>query len=206
MRLAVLSLSLSSLPTILGFVGTGGSFGVAGRLPAACCLFRRYLVHVGGAGRLVSLPAPSLRTKGGRKFVGMPVVKMGAVLDGQDLKELFDVYEPPDEEFRRTGVPRKKGHNKERGRVHADGDWHRAVHIWLYTPKGDFVLQQRSSPLFPALGFLLSPWPFPQNTESSSLAPQTSSVVRRTWRVPPALLSLPAELNEDGTSSSKDRV
>ena len=73
----------------------------------------------------------------------MPPLKAGTLVEGQDLKELFDVYKAPDEEFAKTGIPRKAGYNKERGRVHGDGDWHRAIHIWLYTPDGNFVLQQR---------------------------------------------------------------
>jgi hypothetical protein len=45
---------------------------------------------------------------------------------GQDLGELFDLYEAPQpsvSEFR--GEPKKKGVNKARKMVHADGDWHR---------------------------------------------------------------------------------
>jgi len=69
---------------------------------------------------------------------------MGGGADGQDLGELFDLYHAPDAEFAASGEPRKTGKNKERGKVHRDGDWHRAVHVWLYTPQGEFVLQQRS--------------------------------------------------------------
>jgi hypothetical protein len=168
-RLSVLSLSLS-LPLCLGFTTTGG---LVSRLPAVSSLLQRNGVHtlVGSWGPLPELAGsllhrsstaaaaaggcqarnnrhhiPVLGTRGGgqrRGFGGMPVLKMGAVTEGQDLKELFDVYEAPGEEFKKTGVPKKMGHNKERGKVHADGDWHRAVHIWLYTPQGEFVLQKR---------------------------------------------------------------
>ena len=64
---------------------------------------------------------------------------------GQDLGELFDLYEAPQpsvSEFR--GEPTRKGVNKARKQVHADGDWHRAVHIWLYSSQGNLVLQKRS--------------------------------------------------------------
>jgi len=84
-----------------------------------------------------SLPAAS-------RLHRMPIVKMGGGTDGQDLAELFDVYHAPDAEFAASGEPRKTGKNKERGKVHRDGDWHRAVHVWLYTPQGEFVVQQRS--------------------------------------------------------------
>lgn len=170
-RLSVLSLSLS-LPICLGFTATGGFVsrlpaassllqskgvhtlvGSSGPLPelaGSLLLHRSSAAAAAAAGgcqtRNNRHHIPTLGTRGGRQrrgFGGMPVLKMGAVTEGQDLKELFDVYEAPGEEFKKTGVPKKMGHNKERGRVHADGDWHRAVHIWLYTPQGEFVLQKR---------------------------------------------------------------
>lgn len=41
----------------------------------------------------------------------------------QDPNELFDVVT---EDGKPTGI------TKQRGQVHLDGDWHRAVHIWVY--------------------------------------------------------------------------
>jgi isopentenyldiphosphate isomerase len=56
----------------------------------------------------------------------------------QDLDELFDVV---DERGRPTGVV------KRRADVHRDGDWHRAVHVWIIGLEGDepFILFQRRS-------------------------------------------------------------
>ena len=39
---------------------------------------------------------------------------------------------------------RPTGRSKRRGRVHRDGDWHRAVHIWLYNDRRELLLQKRS--------------------------------------------------------------
>lgn len=50
--------------------------------------------------------------------------------------ELLDVL---DEQGRPTGE------TKPRGLVHRDGDWHRAVHVWLVRSDGDVVLQRRSA-------------------------------------------------------------
>lgn len=50
------------------------------------------------------------------------------------MKEYFDVL---DEEGNLTG---KK---KLRSDVHRDGDWHRAVHIWIINEKGEILLQSR---------------------------------------------------------------
>jgi len=36
------------------------------------------------------------------------------------------------------------GTKKLRSEVHRDGDWHRAVHVWIITPKGDLIIQKRS--------------------------------------------------------------
>jgi isopentenyldiphosphate isomerase len=57
----------------------------------------------------------------------------------QDPHELFDVVTT-------EGVP--TGRVKERALVHRDGDWHRAVHVWVagIDDGGPFVLMQRRSP------------------------------------------------------------
>lgn len=59
----------------------------------------------------------------------------------QDPGEPFDVYHA---DGRPTGVV------KPRAAVHRDGDWHRAVHVWVVAqgvPGGTSVLMQRRSPL-----------------------------------------------------------
>jgi isopentenyldiphosphate isomerase len=57
----------------------------------------------------------------------------------QDPHELFDVVTT-------EGAP--TGRVKERALVHRDGDWHRAVHVWVagIDDAGPFVLMQRRSP------------------------------------------------------------
>jgi len=54
----------------------------------------------------------------------------------QDPNELFDIVSA-------DGVP--TGRTKRRADVHRDGDWHRAIHIWVYgeNEDGPFVLLQR---------------------------------------------------------------
>ena len=55
----------------------------------------------------------------------------------QDPAELFDVY-------RADGEP--TGRTKPRAAVHRDGDWHRAVHVWVAgrdDETGPFLLMQR---------------------------------------------------------------
>ena len=37
----------------------------------------------------------------------------------------------------------KTGKTKLRSEVHWDGDWHKAVHIWIINDKGDILLQRR---------------------------------------------------------------
>lgn len=37
----------------------------------------------------------------------------------------------------------KNGEIKLRNEVHRDGDWHKAVHIWIINDKGDILLQRR---------------------------------------------------------------
>ena len=57
----------------------------------------------------------------------------------QDPAELFDVY-------RADGEP--TGRTKARADVHRDGDWHRAVHVWVVgrdDETGPFLLMQRRS-------------------------------------------------------------
>lgn len=49
-------------------------------------------------------------------------------------KEYFDLL---DEKGNKTGKI------KLRSEVHRDGDWHKAVHIWIINNKGDVLLQRR---------------------------------------------------------------
>lgn len=49
-------------------------------------------------------------------------------------KEYFDVLDENGN---------KIGKTKLRTEVHRDGDWHRAVHIWILNDKGDVLLQRR---------------------------------------------------------------
>ena len=49
-------------------------------------------------------------------------------------KEYFDIL---DENGNKTGKI------KLRSEVHRDGDWHRAVHIWILNKKGEILLQRR---------------------------------------------------------------
>jgi len=50
-------------------------------------------------------------------------------------KEYFDIL---DENGNKTGK------TKLRSEVHKDGDWHKAVHIWIFNREGDILLQRRS--------------------------------------------------------------
>ena len=45
------------------------------------------------------------------------------------------------------------GKSKLRKDVHRDGDWHRAIHLWIQNSNGDLLLQKRSKEkkLFPNL-------------------------------------------------------
>ena len=64
---------------------------------------------------------------------------------GQDLSELFDLYEAPQPsaaEF--NGQPIPLGEKKARKLVHRDGDWHSSVHVWMYTLSGELLLQKRA--------------------------------------------------------------
>ena len=51
------------------------------------------------------------------------------------MTEFFDVL---DEQGNKTGK------TKARAEVHRDGDWHRAVHIWIVNDKNEALLQKRS--------------------------------------------------------------
>jgi isopentenyldiphosphate isomerase len=63
----------------------------------------------------------------------MPNVELSPA---QDPNELFDVV---------TADGEPTGRIKRRADVHRDGDWHRAIHIWVYgeNDEGPFVLLQR---------------------------------------------------------------
>jgi hypothetical protein len=65
---------------------------------------------------------------------------------GQDLGEMFDTYKEPDATFftaKGGSNPVKSGQSLPRKQVHANGVWHRAVHIWVYNSKGQVILQKR---------------------------------------------------------------
>jgi hypothetical protein len=64
--------------------------------------------------------------------------------EGQDMGELFELYAAPEHVGIQKGPPTTLKVNKPRQAVHRDGDWHRAVHIWLINSKGELVLQKRS--------------------------------------------------------------
>lgn len=50
------------------------------------------------------------------------------------MEEMFDIL---DENGNKTGK------TKLRSEVHRDGDWHKAVHIWIINNNGDVLLQRR---------------------------------------------------------------
>ena len=50
--------------------------------------------------------------------------------------ELLDVLD-------RNGIA--TGRMKEREEIHRDGDWHRAVHVWIVNNKNEVLIQKRSS-------------------------------------------------------------
>ena len=52
------------------------------------------------------------------------------------MNEYFDIL---DENGNKTG------NTKLRKEVHRDGDWHKAVHIWVLNENGDVLLQRRSA-------------------------------------------------------------
>lgn len=53
----------------------------------------------------------------------------------KEMAEFFDVL---DEQGNKTGKI------KARAEVHRDGDWHRAIHIWIANDKDEVLLQKRS--------------------------------------------------------------
>lgn len=63
---------------------------------------------------------------------------------GQDAGEMFDVFLPPKSLSAQTEPPVPAGFAKARGLVHADGDWHRSVHIWLHNSKVSLGAPRRS--------------------------------------------------------------
>ena len=52
------------------------------------------------------------------------------------MAEYFDIL---DENGNLTGK------TKLRSEVHRDGDWHKAVHIWVFNRKGEVLLQRRAA-------------------------------------------------------------
>lgn len=52
------------------------------------------------------------------------------------MAEYFDILNEKGE---------KLGIRKERKEVHRDGDWHKAVHIWIFNENGEVLLQRRSA-------------------------------------------------------------
>lgn len=36
------------------------------------------------------------------------------------------------------------GYSKRRSQVHRDGDWHRSTHIWVFSQKGEVLVQLRA--------------------------------------------------------------
>ncbi len=51
------------------------------------------------------------------------------------MEECFDILDE---------AGNKIGKVKPRSQVHKDGDWHKAVHIWIVNEKNDILLQKRS--------------------------------------------------------------
>ena len=49
-------------------------------------------------------------------------------------KEYFDILDD---------MGNKTGKTKSRNEVHRDGDWHKAVHIWILNDEGEVLLQRR---------------------------------------------------------------
>ena len=49
-------------------------------------------------------------------------------------KEYFDILDD---------MGNKTGKTKSRSEVHRDGDWHKAVHIWILNDEGEVLLQRR---------------------------------------------------------------
>ena len=51
-------------------------------------------------------------------------------------EEQFDIY---DQDNQPLGIV------KSRSEVHAEGDWHRTIHIWIINSKNELLIQRRSS-------------------------------------------------------------
>ncbi len=56
------------------------------------------------------------------------------ILGGKMNKEYFDILDENGN---------KIGKTKLRSEVHKDGDWHKAIHIWIINDNGDILLQRR---------------------------------------------------------------
>lgn len=65
---------------------------------------------------------------------GTNIYNKPMILGGRMNKEYFDIL---DENGNKTGK------TKLRSEVHRDGDWHKAIHIWIINDKGDILLQRR---------------------------------------------------------------
>ena len=97
------------------------------------------LLPCGGAAAL-RLPSATLSRR--RSFT---TTKAAAIVPGQDPGELFDLYEAPHPSPRLfSGEPTATGFSKARQLVHRDGDWHRAINVWMYTSRGELLLQRRA--------------------------------------------------------------
>lgn len=71
-----------------------------------------------------------------------------ALAEAQRADEMFEVMRPPpsDDSFDvDRDRPTPSGERKPRGRVHADGDWHRSAHVWLVDARRGRVAMQRRS-------------------------------------------------------------
>lgn len=80
--------------------------------------------------------------------LGASAVPFGVKV-GQDPDEEFALYQPPEveDEPLPLGVdptPLEGNVWKGRAEVHRDGDWHRAVHVWITDGRGNLLMQYRS--------------------------------------------------------------
>eukprot|EP00188_Purpureofilum_apyrenoidigerum_P000782 Plantae.Rhodophyta-Purpureofilum_apyrenoidigerum.ctg13808.p1 GENE.Plantae.Rhodophyta-Purpureofilum_apyrenoidigerum.ctg13808~~Plantae.Rhodophyta-Purpureofilum_apyrenoidigerum.ctg13808.p1 ORF type:complete len:278 (-),score=30.15 Plantae.Rhodophyta-Purpureofilum_apyrenoidigerum.ctg13808:80-889(-) len=64
---------------------------------------------------------------------------------GQDGGELFDIYSPPPKNHGGFAQPGAAIGTKQRQFVHREGDWHRAVHVWLFHLSTNSILLQKRS-------------------------------------------------------------
>lgn len=135
--------------------GMRTSHGFAVRTTAAGCGVTRSCASASESSTLLrSPPHPAARayhhtasarggggrgdTHGGSSMSSSSTAGEVEVEMGQDSGEMFDVFEPPPEGVALSALtepPRPAGFRKARGLVHADGDWHRSVHIWLHNSK-----------------------------------------------------------------------